>query len=376
MPPIKNLSGKKVSETSSFLVKMGIHTQKLLGLNILSNKITEKCEEKKHDKDVAKFANQYNIKYKSVERCKNVTSKEQCWKLFDNQNEFFMRKRSNLPSSSWEYVKALERLKPHKHELSNLTQDQIETKYYKWLKYFRTNSKNIDKIRVNKQIEKQYEKKIFVSPCDNFTIYLEDEDIKKKIWIKGTEFTVSKLFGEKIKNLQEKRLVIFRLAPQHYHRYHAPITGHVISIKYLGEKYFSVNPIVVNSSKNVFTENIRVVIKLKNSKEDDIYLAIVGATCVGSIEITNPNILLGKMNGKKIENKDIFKKRPIIFDNPQPKIKIFDELGNFQFGGSTVIALLPKSYQLTEIGEKIKKNSQCENPIETEICVGHYLFTL
>eukprot|EP00906_Rhabdomonas_costata_P018255 RCo026636 len=50
-----------------------------------------------------------------------------------------------------------------------------------------------------------------------------------KIWIKGKDFTVSKLLGD-IPDLAERypsgsSVLIFRLSPQDYHRFHSPVTG-------------------------------------------------------------------------------------------------------------------------------------------------------
>lgn len=57
-------------------------------------------------------------------------------------------------------------------------------------------------------------------------------DLATKYWIKGFGFTVSKLLrsdalGEIFKG---GSILIHRLAPQDYHRWHAPTSGTIVSI--------------------------------------------------------------------------------------------------------------------------------------------------
>ena len=55
-------------------------------------------------------------------------------------------------------------------------------------------------------------------------------------------------------------LVIARLAPQDYHRFHSPVDGKVVSISpVVGKQFWTVNPVAINSPVNVFCENVRRV---------------------------------------------------------------------------------------------------------------------
>lgn len=74
-------------------------------------------------------------------------------------------------------------------------------------------------------------------------------DDATKIWIKGRDFSISKLLGEKFKDkapaYEGASLAIFRLAPQDYHRYHSPVDGvcgphHKIAGQYYTVRAFSV----------------------------------------------------------------------------------------------------------------------------------------
>src|SRR5258708_2975660 len=66
-----------------------------------------------------------------------------------------------------------------------------------------------------------------------------------KLWIKGREFTVARLLGDAYKGQAERyvggALVIFRLAPQDYHRFHSPVDGTIGPMTYISGEYYTVN---------------------------------------------------------------------------------------------------------------------------------------
>jgi phosphatidylserine decarboxylase len=66
-----------------------------------------------------------------------------------------------------------------------------------------------------------------------------------KLWIKGREFTVARLLGDAYKDQAERyvggALVIFRLAPQDYHRFHSPVDGTIGPMTYISGEYYTVN---------------------------------------------------------------------------------------------------------------------------------------
>lgn len=71
-------------------------------------------------------------------------------------------------------------------------------------------------------------------------------------------------------------IVIARLAPQDYHRWHAPVSGTVESINEIPGAYYTVNPQAINESGtlDVFCENRRSVMIVKR-KDSDARVAII-----------------------------------------------------------------------------------------------------
>ncbi|KAJ4824416.1 hypothetical protein Tsubulata_033282 [Turnera subulata] len=95
-----------------------------------------------------------------------------------------------------------------------------------------------------------------------------------RFWIKGRKFSINGLLGAETcsSSFTSGSLVIFRLAPQDYHRFHVPVSGTIEQFTDMPGSLYTVNPIAVNSKYcNVFTENKRVA------------FVAIGATMVGSI---------------------------------------------------------------------------------------------
>ncbi|KAF4369731.1 hypothetical protein F8388_010564 [Cannabis sativa] len=136
--------------------------------------------------------------------------------------------------------------------------------------------------------------------------------------INGRKFSIKGLLGPEISSneFDHGSLVIFRLAPQDYHRFHFPVSGTVEKFIDIPGALYTVNPIAVNSKYcNVFTENKRVVSIISTPDFGKVAFIAIGATMVGSITFS-----------KKAGD----------------HVKKGDEFGYFSFGGSTVICVFEK----------------------------------
>ncbi|XP_023750647.1 phosphatidylserine decarboxylase proenzyme 2 [Lactuca sativa] len=139
-----------------------------------------------------------------------------------------------------------------------------------------------------------------------------------RFWIKGKKFSIRGLLGNSpfSDTFTGGTLVIFRLAPQDYHRFHFPVSGKIEQIVDIPGCLYTVNPIAVNSKYcNVFTENKRAVSIISTADFGKVAFVAIGATMVGSITFT-------KKTGDYVQKGD--------------------EFGYFSFGGSTVICVFEK----------------------------------
>jgi phosphatidylserine decarboxylase len=110
-------------------------------------------------------------------------------------------------------------------------------------------------------------------------------------------------------------LLLFRLAPNDYHRFHFPFDCTPTAPEKINGIFESVNPIAYTPNDQPLTENLRHLIILKSPVFGDVLCMVVGAMMVGSINETyQPEI---------------------------PGIK-GQEMGYFAFGGSSIVLIFKK----------------------------------
>lgn len=173
-------------------------------------------------------------------------------------------------------------------------------------------------------------------------------DLATKYWIKGFGFTLSRLLGssELAQKFDGGGIVIARLAPQDYHRWHAPVSGVVESVREMPGAYYTVNPQAINEpgTLDVFCENRRSVMVLSRAVTGaPVAIVAVGAMLVGSVFYVEG---VGK-EGAKIERGMC--------------------LGGFRYGGSTVVVVFPKGEVVLD-GDLVRNST--ERGLETLMRVG------
>lgn len=183
---------------------------------------------------------------------------------------------------------------------------------------------------------------VAICAADSRLMAFKSADDSLRFWIKGRKFSINGLLGSETSSSDflQGSLVIFRLAPQDYHRFHAPVSGRIESFLSIPGSLYTVNPVAVNSKYcNVFTENKRVVAVISTEHFGKVALVAVGATMVGSITFT-------KEKGQYVQKGE--------------------ELGYFSFGGSTVICVFEKDK--IDLDKDLLANSA--RPLETLVSVG------
>jgi phosphatidylserine decarboxylase len=86
------------------------------------------------------------------------------------------------------------------------------------------------------------------APADSRTTVWPTVDLATKYWIKGFGFTLGRLLDDEAlaQIFEGGSLMVARLAPQDYHRWHAPVSGSVTSINDVPGAYYTVNPQAIN----------------------------------------------------------------------------------------------------------------------------------
>ncbi|MXV38494.1 phosphatidylserine decarboxylase [Flavobacteriaceae bacterium Ap0902] len=184
-----------------------------------------------------------------------------------------------------------------------------------------------------------------VSPGDGRLLAFTDLDHVNNFYVKGRRFTLAEFLGGDVlaQRFKNHSLIILRLAPSDYHRYHFPYAGIPGRIKHIHGKYYSVSPIALaRNFTKVFCENKREYCILKTKEQGDILVAPVGATLVGSMISTY---------------------------TPFEEVEKGDEMGYFEFGGSTVVLLIDASK--FKIDEDLIRNTK--NRLETLVQMGEQI---
>ncbi|TVU36898.1 hypothetical protein EJB05_18851 [Eragrostis curvula] len=182
----------------------------------------------------------------------------------------------------------------------------------------------------------------FSSVDKSTRLWIKFQNTAKIMILKGRKFSIEGLLGKSVQSdaLNNGSLVIFRLAPQDYHRFHVPVSGTLEKFVEVPGFLYTVNPIAVNSKYcNVFTENKRVVSIISTSEFGKVAFVAIGATMVGSITFL-------KEEGDYVQKGD--------------------EFGYFSFGGSTVICVFEKD--AIQFDADLLANS--ERSLETLVSVG------
>lgn len=141
------------------------------------------------------------------------------------------------------------------------------------------------------------------------------------------------------KEFEDSVVVIGRLNPTDYHRFHFPDNGRVLDQYRINGAYHSVNPIALNLNDEVFSENERHVTILETENFGKIAYIEVGAMMVGKIIQTYQGTEFTKGQEK----------------------------GTFKFGASTVITLVKKN--VVQFSPDIVSRSENEK-IETLVKSG------
>lgn len=162
---------------------------------------------------------------------------------------------------------------------------------------------------------------VAVLPADGRHLVLPEVDRSDGFYVKGATFTLAELLGEAHLPPAQQALaakfaggamLISRLAPPDYHRFHFPVDGRAGEPRLIPGWYYSVHPVALRHNLRYLVENRRMVTLVESPAFGPVAMVEIGATCVGRIRQT---FIPGRQVAKG------------------------EEKGLFAFGGSCVITL-------------------------------------
>lgn len=151
-------------------------------------------------------------------------------------------------------------------------------------------------------------------PADGRHRVIPDVSKCRDFFVKGIRFDLAALLGSAslAHRFERGSLLISRLCPTDYHRFHFPCAGIPESPRLINGPLYSVSPIALMKRPTILWENKRNVTRMHSQQLGEVALLEVGATCVGSVVHTS---LPGQFASKG------------------------DEKGYFRFGGSCFITI-------------------------------------
>ena len=166
--------------------------------------------------------------------------------------------------------------------------------------------------------------RVAVLPADGRHLVFPNVNYADGFYVKGAKFTLAELFGEAqlppeqqvlARRFAGGAMLISRLAPVDYHRFHFPVGGRAGESRLINGWLYSVHPIALRRNLHYLVENRRMVTLVESPRFGTVAMVEIGATAVGRILQTF------------IPGRDVAKG---------------EEKGLFSFGGSCVITLFAR----------------------------------
>lgn len=201
------------------------------------------------------------------------------------------------------------------------------------------------------------------SPADSKVLVIPNLSKDTVVTIKEQTFNSAEFLdnADLAQNYEGGTMLIFRLSPYNYHRYHFPFDCMVSPEKCIDGLYHSVNRRAFVCGVQPLTRNKRSYQVLKSCNgQPDAVMVQVGATAVASIV----NHFMHYPKGE----------RPIIKAEARGAIfKKGQETGYFQFGGSTVVLLFPAN--TITVNPILIKNSLAgyETAVKVRETIGYWI---
>lgn len=153
-----------------------------------------------------------------------------------------------------------------------------------------------------------------VLPADGRHLVLPDISANDGLFVKGIPFDLPTLLrdDELAQKFARGSMLISRLCPVDYHRFHFPCAGTPGSARLINGPLYSVNPIALRRRPAILWENKRYLVRHQQTPAGEVLMLEVGATCVGTVVQTY---------------------------SPGGPVEKGAEMGYFLFGGSCVITI-------------------------------------
>ena len=129
---------------------------------------------------------------------------------------------------------------------------------------------------------------VAIFPADGRHLAIADIGTADSFYIKGQQFDLAKFLGstELAAEFEGGSMLISRLCPVDYHRYHFPVSGQAGAATILPGSLRSVSPLALRRKLSILWENRRMITEVESDTFGKMIVLEVGATCVGGMHPT------------------------------------------------------------------------------------------
>lgn len=150
---------------------------------------------------------------------------------------------------------------------------------------------------------------VAVLPADGRHLVFPDIDAAEGFYVKNAKFTLAELLGETPLPPEQQVLtrcfaggamLISRLAPVDYHRFHFPVGGQAGEPRLINGWLYSVHPVALRRNLRYLVENRRMVTLVESPQFGTVAMVEIGATTVGRIRqmfVSGRNVAKGEEKG-------------------------------------------------------------------------------
>lgn len=149
------------------------------------------------------------------------------------------------------------------------------------------------------------DERVAVLPADGRHLAFQDVDASAGFYAKGQTFSLESFLGDAdlARQFAGGSLLISRLCPVDYHRFHFPVAGQPSEARLINGWLYSVSPVALRRNLAYLWENKRMVTLVDSPVFGKVAVCEIGATMVGSILQT----YMTTRTAKKGEEKGLFK---------------------------------------------------------------------
>lgn len=181
---------------------------------------------------------------------------------------------------------------------------------------------------------------VAVFPADGRHLAISDVSTADTFYLKGQKFDLASFVGDEnlAREFDGGSLLISRLCPVDYHRFHFPVGGEAGAAKLLPGTLRSVSPLALRRQLSILWQNRRERTIIDSPQFGRVMVFAVGATCVGGIHQTFAEGPVQKGGEKGYFSfggscvTTVFKKHAITFDsdlveNSRNGLEVYAKMG-------------------------------------------------